>query len=91
MINTVWKFPLEIKDFQNILMPKGAKIIHVDAQNDVPCIWALVDAKEDTESRSFLIHGTGHNIEYPLSRINHIGSFQLDGGSFVGHVFEIIK
>jgi len=83
---TIWKFPLEAKDTQEILMPMGAKILTVATQGDIACIWAEVDPEATKEARGFYIVGTG----FPLSweRGNYIGTFQLLGGGLVFHVYE---
>lgn len=39
----IYKYRIEVTDDQNIEMPVGAKILTVQTQNGVPCIWAMVD------------------------------------------------
>jgi len=40
---TIWKFPLEITDRQDIKMPGEPKILSVGLDpKGVPCLWALV-------------------------------------------------
>lgn len=64
-------------------------------------LWALVDPTAEKKPRHIFIHGTGMDIEeaeavasmvkgLPVSggATTYIGTFQLLGGNFVGHVFE---
>lgn len=85
--NTIWKYPLVIADRQRIEMPKGAKILTVQAQDGQACLWALVNADEgEMETRDFVIYGTGHYVS-PLPGV-YIGTVQMAGGRLVWHVFE---
>lgn len=83
----VFKFPLEISDEQKVLMPVGAKVLTVQVQNGVPCLWAECNHAACV-SRTFLIRGTGHPIDDDIEK-EYIGTIQLYGGSLVLHVFEI--
>ena len=89
MKETIWKFPLESTGNQAILMPIGAKILHIDTQAALPCIWALVNPKKQKEPRHIEIYGTGHEIECQKEKeLCHLGTYQMMGGSLVFHVFE---
>ena len=99
----VWKFPLEVTDLQKIRMPKNSILLTVQAQREVPCLWALVETDKESEERFIRITGektgkegeerfiriagTGHPVLEKISR--YIGTFQLAKGSFIGHVFEV--
>lgn len=89
MKNTIWKFTLEVSDMQKVIMPIGAEILAVQAQNEIPCLWALVDPDAEKEIRYIEIFGTGHpvNIGMGISR-KYISTFQLQGGALVFHSFE---
>ncbi len=88
MNNTIWKF--EIKGISvKVEMPVGAEILKADHQLAIPCLWALVSPQNETETRLFETHGTGHTIPSPLNR-RYIDTFQLRGGELVYHVFEVI-
>lgn len=89
MKKTIWKFEIKATDKQHIKMPKGAEILYIDNQYEVANLWALVDPKEEMEERTFEVFGTGHEIYYDMGvDRNHIGSFQLNQGTLVFHVFE---
>lgn len=81
----VWKFPIPVQDEFALDLPVGAQVLHVDAQAGKPCLWALVDPEAPKAQYTFYVRGTGHEVAEDLI---HVGSFQLDGGRFVGHLFE---
>jgi len=92
MTKTIWKFQLETKDDQMIVMHKGAKILCVQTQHEQPCLWVLVDANQKTDERYFEIFGTGHYIRWKTDKPyrKYIGTYQLTEGALVFHVFEIL-
>lgn len=88
MQQTVWKFPLALAETQEVAMPIGADILHLEVQNGRPCLWALVDPGADEEIRRFMIVGTGHGIPLRSNKQRHVGTFLVEDGEFVFHVFE---
>jgi hypothetical protein len=84
---TIWKYPLGSHQ-TTVSMPKGADILCVQTQNEVPTIWCRVDPNAARLSRTFVIVGTGHDCEKDAF---YIGTFQLSGGAFVFHVFETTR
>ncbi|MFH1401800.1 MAG: hypothetical protein ABIG40_02455 [Parcubacteria group bacterium] len=87
----VYKYTIPVKDYFTFELPAGVQILTVQAQHDEPQIWALVDPKEqDTVHFNFRIAGTGHDIKETKDDLEYIGTFQLAGGSFIGHLFRII-
>jgi len=87
-MQSIWKFPLQCADKTVIVMPKGAKVLCVQSQREIPCVWALVPdtGAEVEQERTFTIYGTGHQHESISGE--YVGTFQLQGGAFVFHVFE---
>lgn len=78
----IYKYPIEIKDTQNILMPFDANVISVQVQNGVICLWA--EAEHETKAgRTFYVVGTGH--ERPEDAM-YIGTVQMP--PFVWHIYE---
>lgn len=89
MSQTIWKYPLEATHLQPIAMPRGARILCVQTQGArmheaVACLWAAVDPDAPLEARMILVYGTG---EMGV-RGSYIGTFQVNAGSLVFHVFE---
>ena len=86
-MKTIWKYQLDVDDEQSLEIPKGAQLLKIEAQHDVPCLWALVESQEETETIRLLTFGTGHNAS-GTSELTYLGSYQLRSGNFVGHVFR---
>lgn len=86
MNRTIWKFGIPIEDSFMIEMPRNAHVLTVATQQDGPQMWAYVDPKAARELRRFLLVGTGHDIDVGAGR--YIGTFQMQQGTLVFHVFE---
>lgn len=89
-MQTIWKFPL-INGGRNVIkMPPWTKILCVQVQRYTPCLWGLVTKDDDInysdEERTFVIYGTGH--DHDIIGGTYIGTFQLNDGELVFHVFE---
>ncbi len=87
-MKTIWKFELETTDQQTLKMPNGAEILTVQIQHGVPCLWAMIYSDEPLEDRIIEINGTGNPVRDPCQMRKYIGTYQLQGGAFIGHVFE---
>ena len=85
-MQTIYKYPLQLTDEQEIHMPKGAKILTIQTQKGYPCLWVQVDDKQPQTPRTIITRGTGHPI--PDSTLLYLGTYQLDGGALIFHVFE---
>jgi hypothetical protein len=87
---TIWKFELDVTDEQYIEMPNYSKVLSVQVQYDKPCIWVLVNTSEPKTFKLIRLFGTGQPINETLIKdMSFVGTFQLDGGEFVGHVFVL--
>jgi hypothetical protein len=91
-VKQVWKFPLEVADFVEVKMPRGARLLHIDVQDGPIMLWALVDPEAEMVTRSFRLAGTGHPIEPMWEDVPYVGSVQQPWGdtgvTFVWHVFD---
>lgn len=81
----IFKYPLETTDEQVIRIPRGAVPLCVQVQAG-PCLWALVDDTQPSESRTVRVIGTGHPIP-DADRLGYVGTYQFHGGALVFHVF----
>jgi hypothetical protein len=93
MEKTIFKYPLLVTDFQDVLLPIGAEILTIQTQDETACMWALVNPSEkEKEIRNIEIFGTGHPIGYDMgiSR-KYISTFQMRDGQLVFHAFERIN
>lgn len=84
-MKSIWKFPLPSYPCV-IEMPSSAEVLTVQVQDGIPCLWALVEVENDLVRREFRVYGTGGQL--PINPGKYIGTFQLLGGGYVGHVFE---
>lgn len=67
-------------------LPINAEVLHVQAQHGVPQMWVKVDPGLREEQRHFGVFPTGDDI--PDGAV-HRGTFQLDDGNLVFHLFEL--
>jgi len=81
----IWKYELNLHGITIIQMPIGAEILCVQLQYEKPTIWAIIDRRIMTESRSFEMFTTG--AVYFDKRKKYIGTIQLVDG-YVAHLFE---
>lgn len=85
-IERVYKYPLQLGDWVTVVMPEGAEALCVQVQRGQLNLWARVTVGRPPVTHHFRIAGTGHDLGSNVGR--HVGTFQLDGGSLVFHVFE---
>lgn len=87
-MKTIYKYLLKTEDYQLINIHKNAKLLTVQIQQGVPCLWALVETDEKTEDINILTRGTGHRIIE--TDIEYVGTYQLLGGGLIFHVFKAV-
>lgn len=88
---TIWKFPLKTVGVQTIQMPLFSEILTVQEQFNEPMMWALVDPEQSERvPRTFEMVGTGHGMHDNYVR-KYIGTYQMDAGNYVFHVFELLS
>lgn len=85
---TIHKYTLGMADTQTVRMHEGARLLSVQVQHDVACLWALVDTDREKVSRKLEIRGTGHDCER-LQLAAYVGTFQVDDGDLVFHLFDL--
>lgn len=92
-MRTIHKFTFKVADTVFLTMPKGAKIIRVEAARsdfgyDNAQLWAEVDTDQPMEKRTIYVRGTGHAFPEALfeREVHHIGTYLH--GPFVWHVME---
>jgi hypothetical protein len=79
-----------LPDMMEVKMPKGAEVLTIQCQNDVPTIWALVNPNAEKEERYFELFGTGHDVPCDMGiERKYINTFQMKDG-LVFHLFERI-
>jgi|WetSurMetagenome_2_1015567.scaffolds.fasta_scaffold04369_10 hypothetical protein len=93
-MKVIYKYELAVIPKQFIKMPYDFKILKVDVQKGIPCIW-VEHIKEIAEagihvlnSYEFITVGTGKPFSFVYEdNWEYIGSYMLDEGQFVGHVY----
>ena len=86
MSKAIWKFPA-LGPLFTAKMPIGSRVLSVQSQHGSPQMWALVDPEKSTELRQFAFYGTGHPM--PDDPGKFVGTFQVDGGDLVFHLFDV--
>jgi hypothetical protein len=85
----IFKYKLKIPGRQKIEMPSNSKLLTVQVQRREPMLWALVDDEDSkTIDREIAIFATGEAL--PDGRGEYLGTFQIDEGRLVFHVFEVV-
>ena len=81
----IWKYPIR-PDLLTIRVPVDAEILCVGVQNGEPQMWVKLDTKKELAPRRIYVFGTGHDV--PDISMKYVGTFFLQAGSLVFHVFE---
>lgn len=87
-MKTIWKFPLELTDAQQVAIPSGAQLLTAQIQGQSLQLWALVDPAQPKHVHTIRIIGTGHPIEEDLGK--YVATFQLRDGELIFHVFDAL-
>jgi hypothetical protein len=82
-MKAIWKFPMPSWD-SSIAMPKGANVLCVQMQGNLPCLWAEVETEAPQVNRTFAAIGTGHQLRGGLKQ--YVGTVQA--GDLVWHIYE---
>lgn len=86
MNEQIWKYTIEAQDAIKVDMPVGSKVLSVQMQSGVPCIWVRVDPRRIKEPRYFVVRGTGHDFDGTEGKF--VGTFQMAHLGLVFHLFE---
>lgn len=71
-----------------VVMPRGAKLLHVGEQNRRLMLWALVDRDAPASRRHVIVIPTGQVVELP-KQAEHVGTVANFHGWLVFHVFDL--
>ena len=82
-MKTIYKYTLQVTDFQQISMPANSKMLSVQLQNGELVLWALIDKKNPSRFYIVEIFGTGHEVD---TTRDYVGTVQYPMG-LVWHVF----
>lgn len=85
-MRTVWKIPFQIKEFQQLDVPRNAVPLHVGLDpKGVPAIWFKVDDLQEVRPMIVYVYGTGQRME--PEAVTPLGSFVWKHNGTVWHVF----
>lgn len=87
-MKAIWKFQLSTFGYTMIAMPDGAKILSVQFQGHVLCLWAFIDTENVCRPRTFRVFDTGESIPGDVDVTSWVATVQNPGGTLVYHVFE---
>lgn len=73
-MRTIHKFMLRITGVQEIELPRDARVLSLQMQRDIPCLWAEVDDMADQERVVVRMYGTGFELG-PTGR--YLGTVQF--------------
>ena len=90
MIKKIYKYEISPDNIVTLNLPFGAELLSVQNQNEHVCLWALVNPKNTVVKRYFKVFSTGESINLDVN-YDYIGTFQLQNGSLVFHLFEILE
>lgn len=88
-MQAIWKYPIPAIDMFHLDIPEGGKPLAVHVQRGQPCMWVQVTPDAPMTLRIFAIYGTGHQM--PDDPGTFIGTYLVDGGALVFHLFEISR
>jgi hypothetical protein len=89
---TIYKYDVPEGGSFELELPPRAQILTVQVQHGRPRIWVLGDTEEKFEVRYFKLIGTGRHYKInPYKIERYIGTFQMEDGTSVFHLFEMHK
>ena len=85
-MKTIHKYNVPPADEWSMDLPAGARLLSVQVQYGEPVLWALVDPAQPPVPMLFAIRRTGDGAD-DLGVAEFIGTFQLQNGALVFHLF----
>lgn len=90
-MKTIWKVEIKPWDRVSVELPEGADILTVQLQNGLPHIWALVDDQKEIKMVEIYVFGTGQLVPNHVTLEDYIGTYQMNDGKLVYHLFRTNK
>lgn len=87
-MRTIYKYPLEITDHQEISIHAGAELLDIQVQNGSIYLWCMVNPNQSMRKYYFRVLGTGQPIESEFN-VPYLATVQT--GRFVWHIFGSIE
>lgn len=95
-MKTIYKYQLDENAEQQVVLPVGAQILDIQQQENIFCLWALVNPNKDllTSSRTIERYDTGFIIPKETNKgwkLHYISTIHLEDSGLVWHFFERTK
>jgi len=84
---TIHKHGVFLGDTFTLELPEGATFLSLQMQQGKPQMWFRVEDSRPLRRQVFGICGTGNEIPPQIASAPFLGTFQMDGGALVIHVF----
>jgi len=92
-MKTIWKYPLEVTDVQEITMPVESEILSVHFQHGQLTLWTQVKLEDlaattELRTRTIYIFGTGNPWPTDTPKLFFIGTALDPNMPLVWHIYE---
>jgi len=85
----IHKVALVIDGYQEFELPAFATILTVQVQHGIPCMWYEFDPDFTAKQKRNIRTCTTGNGKFESNTV-YIGTYQMEDGNFVGHVYELL-
>lgn len=83
----IFERELKLADLQVLTVPWNSKMLTVQVQNGVPCIWYESDPNNSLTDIKIAIYATGQDM--PDIKQTYIATFQMEESKKIYHVYLI--
>jgi hypothetical protein len=90
-MRTIWKYILRVDDRFTLKLHHGDCLLTVQTQHNKPYIWVETNPEAPEIEQEFLTFGTGYEIPKTDLQPEYIGTYQLEQGLLVYHVYAILN
>jgi len=87
-MNVIYKYQIFPGDMQVLEIPQDSKILCVQTQGGEPQMWVQQYTEGSLTQKEIYIIPTGATFDADDKK--YIGTFQLNGGTLVFHVYESV-
>lgn len=87
MSKIIYKYQVELAPEFSLSLKENFSILCLQVQNDVPYLWIEVSPAADQMTVEFSLRVTGKQFDQGDDE-TYVGSFLLNEGAFVGHLYH---
>ena len=94
----IYKYSLPVQGAYTLSLPEWRKLLRVEGQGELVCLWYLVDDRDDAakEAVGFQVFFTGEEVDVDPALMRHgvatlefLGTAISHEGHILSHVFEV--